>query len=202
VQYEVHVIETEARPTAVIRHTVLRSEVRQNLLAPSIDEVLSVIAAQGLQTAGPIFSRHLTIDPYFFDFEIGVPVAPGLRPSGRVVASVLPAGRVARCLHHGPYEGLGPAWTRLRDEIARTGLSPAQELWESYLSGPADGPAESWFTELNQPLLATARRPGGARPDAIFPEVMPALAIGLMPRTARAPRAVTPPLRATSPERA
>ena len=175
-QYEVQVIETEAELTAVIRHTLLRSEVRHNLLTPSITEVLQTLARQGLKPGGPVFSRHLTLDPYFFDFEIGVPVDVSFQPAGRVVASTLPTATVARVLHQGPYEGLAGAWTRLREEIARAGLFPGDELWECYLTGPAESADPAcWYTELYQPLDTTVPRSTPRPRDASYPEVMPSL---------------------------
>ena len=175
-QDDVQLIGTEAEPTAVIRHTLLRSEVRQNLVTPSVAEVLEVLAQQGLHPGGPVFIRHLTTDPYFFDFEIGVPVAATILSSGRVLASTLPASTVARVVHHGPHEGLARAWARLRDEIARAGLHPGHELWERHLKGPAEsGDPGCWCTELCQPLL-TAAEPGMRLPrDAAYPKVMPSL---------------------------
>lgn len=138
--------------TAVVRLTVPRSQIEE-VMGPAIGEVFQALAAQGLKPAGPLFSYHLRMDPVVFDLEVGVPVGPGFEPQGRVVASELPAVEVARGVHEGGYEGLGPSWGELRARLEAQGMPRTEGLWESYARGPesSSDPAE-WRTELNQPL--------------------------------------------------
>jgi effector-binding domain-containing protein len=150
---EPRIVQTERQPVAVIRLTVPRAEI-QNVMGPTIAEVMAAVAAQGIAPAGPVFSHHLRMDPDIFDFEVGVPIMTPFFAAGRVKASELPAATVARTVHHGNYEGLGSAWGEFMDWIAAEGHKPAEDLWECYLAGPESNPdPATWRTELNRPLI-------------------------------------------------
>ena len=146
------VMETGAQRTAVVRLSVAREEIR-NVMGPAMSEVIQGIAAQGISPAGPLFSHHFRMDPDVFDFEVGVPVHDEVTPTGRMVQSELPAGRVVQTTYHGGYEGLGDAWGAFDAWIAENGLAIAGDLWERYVAGPesSSDPAE-WKTELVRPL--------------------------------------------------
>lgn len=147
------IIQTQARLTAVVRHLIPRGEI-QKVMGPSIGEVMSTLAAQGLAPAGPVFSHHFSMHPDTFDFEVGVPVASAVKEAGRVKAAQLPATRVAHTVYRGGYEGLGAAWGEFMAWVAAQGLQPAPNLWEIYAAGPESGPdASQWRTELFRPLL-------------------------------------------------
>jgi effector-binding domain-containing protein len=143
---------TAEQPTAVIHLSIPRSEI-QKVMGPAHQELFSTLAAQGVTPAGPWFSHHFRMDPATFDFEVGVPVSAPVTPAGRVAGSRLPAGRVARTVYRGGYEGLGAAWGEFESWMKGAGLKPAAELWEIYAAGPESGsdPA-GWRTELNRPI--------------------------------------------------
>jgi effector-binding domain-containing protein len=148
-----HIVQTEAAHTAVVRLIIPRSQI-QEVMGPAIGEVFAVIGSQGVAPAGPVFSRHFRMDPQVFDFEVGVPVGAPVTPSGRVIASELPAARAARTVYQGPYEGLGDAWGEFDRWLTGQGLATAPGLWECYVVGPESGPdPASWRTELNKPLV-------------------------------------------------
>ena len=149
---EPQIVKTEAQNAAVIRLTIPRSEM-QTEMGPAIREVMSTVAAQGLAPLGPVFAHHFRLDPKSFDFEVGVPVAKGVKPIGRVKPGKLPAAEVARTVYRGPYEGLYAAWAEFDKWIAAKKLATANDLWECYVVGPESGPdAKKWKTELNRPL--------------------------------------------------
>ncbi|QDU65866.1 GyrI-like domain-containing protein [Engelhardtia mirabilis] len=148
-----HVTSTARQPTAVIRFTIPRDEI-QAVMGPAIGEVMATVKAQGLGPAGPVFSRHFRMDPEVFEFEVGVPVPRAVEPAGRVVASELPATRVARAVYRGPYEGLGQAWGEFIAWIEAQGLEHGPSLWESYVAGSESGSdPTAWRTEFNRPLV-------------------------------------------------
>jgi effector-binding domain-containing protein len=139
--------------TATIHLTVPRTKMQQ-VMGPAIQEVLAAVTAQGAKPTGPVFSYHLKPPTDIFDFEVGVPVAKAVIPSGRVKPSVLPKGRIARTIYRGPYEGLGVAWGEFDEWINGQGLKAAPQLWECYGVGPqAGGDPSTWETELNRPLV-------------------------------------------------
>jgi effector-binding domain-containing protein len=146
------IVQTQAQPAAVIRLTVLRTEIQQ-AMGPAMAEVMGAIAAQGIAPAGPMFSHHSRMDPETFDFEVGVPVSGPVAETGRVKASALPAATVARTIYRGPYEGLGAAWGELMEWISSEKHEPAPNLWECYVAGPeSSSDSSTWRTELNRPL--------------------------------------------------
>jgi effector-binding domain-containing protein len=142
-----------AQPTAVIRLTIPRSLIQQ-VIGPAIGEVFAALKSQGIAPAGPVFSYHFDMKPDIFDFEVGVPVATPVASVGRMIASKLPARKVARTVYHGGYEGLGGAWGEFCGWMQSSGLKSAPDLWEFYVTGPESGSDSSkWRTELNRPLL-------------------------------------------------
>jgi len=146
------IVRTEEQNAAVIRLTIPREEM-QSAMGPAIREVLATVAAQGLAPLGPVFAHHFRMDPKTFDFEVGVPVAKGITPNGRVKPGKLPAAEVARAVYRGPYEGLPAAWQKFDAWVAAENRVPAKNLWESYVAGPESGPdSKNWRTELNRPL--------------------------------------------------
>jgi effector-binding domain-containing protein len=146
----IHVVEEQ--PTAVIRFTIPREEMK-NVMGAAIGELMSTVAAQGVKPVGPIFTHHFRIEPGTFDFEVGVPVAAPIHPAGRVVSSKLPAATVARMVHQGPYDGLESAWVEFDRWLKDNGHDPAPNLWEFYVQGPESGPdSTTWRTELNRPI--------------------------------------------------
>ncbi len=147
------VTQTTAQPYAFVHLTVPQEQIRE-VMGPGLDEVRSVLEAQGIAPAGPWFTHHLRLDPEVFDFEICVPVSSPVSPTGRVKAGQLPVAKVARTVYQGGYEGLGDAWGQFIDWIEEQGLKPAPDLWECYVIGPESSPNPSdWRTELTRPLV-------------------------------------------------
>ena len=145
-------LTTSAQRTAVIKLVIPRAEIQQ-VMGPAVGEVYATLGAQGLTPAGRWFTRHFRFDPATFDFEVGVPVNADVKPAGRVVPEALPAVKVARAIYRGGYEGLPKAWPELDGWIRAQGLTPAEWLWETYLTDPSSGgPPSSWETELTRPL--------------------------------------------------
>jgi effector-binding domain-containing protein len=149
---EPKIIETSEQKAAVIHITVPRDRI-QEVMGPGHNELMSTLKAQGIAPSGPWFSHHFRMDPKVFDFEIGVPVAGEIEPSGRVKPGQLPATKVARTTYTGGYEGLGPAWGDFDKWLKEHGYNTAGDLWEVYTAGPETGNDSTLYrTELNRPL--------------------------------------------------
>ena len=88
------IVQTAARPAAVIRFTIPREEI-QNVMGPGIGELMATIGAQGIAPAGPIYSHHFKMDPRTFDFELGIVVARPITAAGRVIAPPIVKGHNA-----------------------------------------------------------------------------------------------------------
>jgi effector-binding domain-containing protein len=151
------IVRTEQQFTAVIHLTIPRSEIR-NVMGPGIADLMATVSAQGLAPAGPFFSHHFRMDPELFDFEIGVPVHEPISAAGRVRPGQRPPTTVARTIYQGPYEGLATAWGALGRWITAQGHTPAEDFFESYVTGPETTPdAAEWRTELSRPLTHVKR---------------------------------------------
>ena len=66
------------------------------------------------------------------DVEVGVLVAGSFEPGGRVIASELPGGEIARAIHRGEYARLGATHDAVLDQVAAHGREPAGPRWEIY----------------------------------------------------------------------
>lgn len=147
------IVNTADQLTAYIHLTIPRNEI-QNVMGPGIGEIMATLEKQGVVATGPWFSHHLKIDPGIFDFEICFPVKELFTPEGRVTNGHLPSVKAARTIYHGPYEGLGEAWSEFDTWIVSQGLTPAESLLETYLTDPFSNPDPSTYrTELTRPLL-------------------------------------------------
>jgi uncharacterized protein YndB with AHSA1/START domain/effector-binding domain-containing protein len=144
------VIEAHAeRLVAAIHVVVPRAQIRE-VMMPGLRELRDVLAAQGIAASGPWLSHHLEMPGEVFDYEIAIPVEKAPKPTGRVVASALPACDVARTVYRGGYEGLGAAWARFGSWLQTTGKQGRNELWEIYAGDGQNGGEVR--TELWRPI--------------------------------------------------
>jgi effector-binding domain-containing protein len=138
-RYEVTIAEVAARPTAVVAATTTWREF-PTLWKVLLDEVWACLHACGIRGGCRNVMLYRDDVPHV---EVGVELSQPCPLTARVVASVLPAGRVARAVHRGPYAGLGAAHRAVRDWCAEHGQRTAGPRWEVY--GPhSDDPAALW----------------------------------------------------------
>lgn len=137
---------------AVVPITCKREDMPK-VFGPAVQELFGVLGAKGIESIGAVFAHHLTMPPGMFNFELGIAVTSPVKPTGRVVPGVLPAGRVARTIYTGPYEGLHNAWSEFDAWLDAHHCRKAGGLWEVYAHGPDKTPNPAEFrTELNRPL--------------------------------------------------
>ena len=146
------IIQTSVQEAAVIRITIPRSEMMK-AFGPAVSELMSTLAAQGVEPIGAVFAHHMEITQDTFDFELGVKVSVPVKAAGRVRPGQLPAAKVARTVYSGPYDGLPSAWGEFINWMNANGHKQAADLWEVYSVGPQSSPDPvNWRTELNRPL--------------------------------------------------
>jgi len=139
---EVTIADIDARPTAVVRATTTWREYPR--LWPQLSaEVWACLRAGGVARGCPNVMLYLDDTP---NVEVGVWLRVPCELSGRVVASTLPPGRVARIVHRGPYERLGDAYEALHSACAAAGERPTRTHWEIY--GPHRDEPEELEVEL------------------------------------------------------
>jgi len=146
------IVQTTSHSAAVIHLTVPRNEMMK-VFGPAVGELMTALAAQGVEPISAVFAHHLKMSPDIFDFELGVKVSTPVKPTGRVKPGALPAAKVARTVYSGPYEGLFAAWGEFNTWMKANGHEPADHLWELYAVGPQSTPDPAgWRTQLNRPL--------------------------------------------------
>ena len=131
--------DVATRSTAVVAATTTWQQFPR-LWKDLLDEVWACLHACVIQSGCRNVILYRDDVPHV---EVGVELNQPCRLSGRVVASTLPAGRVAFTVHRGPYAGLAAAHRAVLDRCAAEGLRPAGPRWELY--GPhRDDPSEIW----------------------------------------------------------
>ena len=153
------IAELPAQPYAAIRAFVTMETIG-SVVPPLNREVSAWLAGHGIQPSGAPFWKFNVIDmARGMEVEAGVAVADAPAGDGRVVASVLPAGRYATVRHVGHPETLLAAtagllqWAELngvRWDMSRSGEI---ERWgcrlEIYHTDPRDEPdMTKWETQL------------------------------------------------------
>lgn len=149
--YDIRTSNVPEQPVAVEQATLTVSEIGP-WIGTAYGAVAGVLAAQGLQPAGPPFARYHQLGDELFQVEAGFPTPRPITPSGQVQPSTLPGGPVAETTHIGPYDGLRPAYEALHAWIAEQGGVPASDPWEVYYTDPNTQPDPStWRTVVVQP---------------------------------------------------
>lgn len=104
-------------------------------------------------------------DPLSFDLDrpdgwrwtLALPFAgpQAAAAGGGVRVESRPPERVARLIHHGPYEDEGPSLQALREHVAASGLAIAGPHTETYLTDPRSTAPADLRTELRVPVRET-----------------------------------------------
>ena len=145
-------VHSPAQPVAMIHVKVARAQI-MNSMTVAFNELGSLLTSRRIQPAGPWFAHHLHRPTEVFDFNLCIPVAAPIEPTGRVTNGERRAAEVVRTTYTGPYAGLPDAWGQFVAWIGAHGHHPADDLWEVYTVGPRDNPDSAhWQTELNAPL--------------------------------------------------
>jgi AraC family transcriptional regulator len=135
--YECEVREIQSQPAIAIRATIKANAIGDTL-GQIYPRVWNFVTASGGQPSGPPYARYYHVEPERVELEGGIPVATRMPADETIVATALPAGRVAVTRHIGPYQELNNAWMALADWIKAQGYTPVDAGWESYVSDPGD----------------------------------------------------------------
>lgn len=132
---DVVLIDVVVRPTVVVRTTTTWQQfpiVWKELL----DEVWACVRAGGIHSGCPNVMLYLGDVPHV---EVGVQLSQPCLLTGRVVASTLPAGRVATTVHRGSYAALDSAHRAVLDWCAANGERVSRTRWEAQAEADAVG---------------------------------------------------------------
>jgi len=139
----VSLLVIDAQPTAVVAERT-SWDVYPELWRSLLDEVWSAVRPRRSEIR-PGRNVMLYMDDVP-NVEVGVEVAGSFTPVGRVIASQLPAGRVASVTHRGSWD-VGPAHRAVIDECDRLGLERLGPRWEIYghFNTPGDEEVELYY---------------------------------------------------------
>jgi len=149
--YECERIELEAQPTLVVRRRAAVERLPE-ALGPAWGAVMACAARSGAEPIGAPFAAFHNTDMQDLDVEIGFAFERAVEGAGEVEAGEIPAGTAVRCVHVGPFDQLGAAYTAMRAWMAEHGLEHAGPAFEHYLDDPADTPIERVRTLIVIPV--------------------------------------------------
>jgi effector-binding domain-containing protein len=98
--------------------------------------VYEYLTGMGEQPAGPPYAVYYNMDMQDLDVEVAFPVARSLPGKGEIKPGRLEGGRMATCLHVGPYTELRQAYEALTQWIAENGYAANGAAYEFYLNDP------------------------------------------------------------------
>jgi len=149
--YECDVKDLSAQPTLAIRTRTSVQELSR-VLGEAYGAIAQYIGELGEQFAGPPYVAYYNEDMEDLDLEIGFPVTRELPGEGDIQASEIPAGKVATCLHTGPYSDVEPAYNALGHWIEENGYEPTGVAYEMYPNDPDETPTEELQTQIMFPV--------------------------------------------------
>jgi effector-binding domain-containing protein len=105
----------------------------------------------GGKSEGPAFAAYYNMDMTDLDVEAGFVTVGELPGEGDIQSGHIPGGRMAACLHIGPYSEMEPTYNTLMQWIKDNGHEVTGVAYEMYLNGPPT-PPEKYRTEILFPL--------------------------------------------------
>ena len=128
-----------------------------SFLGGAFADLFGRLGLMGAHPAGAPFVTYHHFGSDEIDAEVCVPVDRAVGSSGRVQSLTVPAMTVARTLHVGPYDQIGPAHLAVTDWLAEHDLDPIGPVRERYLVGPGDfGNPRDYRTEVEVPFQPVA----------------------------------------------
>ena len=149
--YKCQVEERSAQPTMAVRTRTSVEELPQ-VLGPTYGTIAQYLGEMGEQPVGPPFVAYFNEDMEDLDIEIGFPVARELPGRGDVQPSEIPGGKMATCIHAGPYGEIDPAYEALTEFVAESDHEAPGVCYEIYLNDPQETPPEALQTQILFPL--------------------------------------------------
>jgi effector-binding domain-containing protein len=149
--YQCEVKEQSAQPTLSIRTRTSVEELAQ-VFGQAFGAIAQHLCDLDEQPAGPPFAAYYNMDTQDLDVEIGFPVSKRLAGKGSIHEGEIPAGKIATCVHVGPYSDIAPAYAALSEWIEAQGYEATGLAYEMYLNDPNETPPAELMTQIAFPL--------------------------------------------------
>ena len=134
--HTIELIDVQDR-TVLARELVAEEAELGHAIHSTLSAEYGFVRSSGLHPAGPPFVVYRDrVGEHRWDVEICAPIAevPAGPPPEDMAVEWVPAGRVAKTVHYGPYDTLGEAYDELAQWIGAHGYTPAGPPRETYLS--------------------------------------------------------------------
>ena len=147
--------QIETRPEQHIVTVRTRTPVSELpvVIGPLYGRIMAYVGEMGAAPTGAPFVAYYNMDMADLDIEVGFPVDRALPSRGDLAAGVLAAGAYATCMHIGPYDQVGPAYSALTEFVQQQGRTPTGVAYEFYFNSPQDTPPEQLQTLVMFPLI-------------------------------------------------
>ena len=149
--YKCEITKQSTRPTVVIRTRTNIKEISQ-VLGENYAVLGEYLGSIGEFPAGAPFVAYYNIDMQDLDIEIGFPVSKSIPGKDKIMSTEIPGGKVATCLHVGPYQEIEKAYTALTKYIEKQDCEPTDVAYEFYLNDPRETAPQDLKTEIIFPL--------------------------------------------------
>ncbi len=161
---EITTTQLQEHPTAMVREKVPMKELT-GFFGRAFTSVMAAVQQKGLQPAGPPYGMYRGMPSDVVDVEAGFPLAepfPVQGPEGvtvdgghgesLVAGGSFPAGPAYEAVHTGPYDALPQTYEALQARMKADGVTPADVMWESYVTDPETEPDPAkWRTRVIWP---------------------------------------------------
>lgn len=145
--YKCELREQATQPALSIR-TRTRVQDLPQVLGTGYGAIAQYLGELQEEPVGPPFAIYYTEDMQNLDIEFGFPVSRRLAGRSDIQASETPGGKVATCLHTGPYSELEPAYNALSQWIKDNGYESTGVAYEMYLNDADQTPPQELKTQI------------------------------------------------------
>ena len=149
---EFELLTVDPQPALAIRAVVPNDQLAFDM-GEWLPAVWKYATDNGIELAGPPFTRYHAMGEHETDLESGLPVTAPRQGEGRIKPVELPGGEVASTWHVGPYDRLPETHRALAEWVAEQGRTQAGPHWEVYWTDPGAEPDPAkWRTQVLMPL--------------------------------------------------
>jgi effector-binding domain-containing protein len=149
--YEFKIKELKFQPTLAVKTRTPVENLPQEI-GNAYKGIMQYLGELGIEPVGMPFVIYYNLDMQDLDVEIGFPVPKRFKDKGAIKASDLPKGKVASCIHMGPYEEMKPTYDALTEWVQNNGYEPTGVTIEYYYNDPHEVAPEEIMTEIQFPL--------------------------------------------------
>ena len=115
---------------------VHEDEIDSTMMGQAYGEITKFIGGMDKAAGAPMSIAHnYNEDAHTMDLEIAIPVAAEMKAPKGLTSGLIPAGKSAKHVYHGPYEGLGAEWGMYMNALMKN-YKPRWSGYEVYANDP------------------------------------------------------------------